>query len=684
MAFVWVQQWFALPIFYEEPMGDLPPGSRSQALENAATGFAPEGNQHPHASTSLPYKTTDNTVPFYSQLSPIPPSQLRSDYRSPPPPSSQYPSQDHVTPSLNMGSLAGALPEYSSIDEAPVNSQGSQSIPQSLLSTSTSATIYQLGQNLQIPAHASGNFPNPPSYGNGYSAGPYQQQTFSQGQHTGYPPYAANQARMPGGNSVQTAYQNYPQPSQYMYYSTPYSPQGQYNSGYPAQNPAMYDRRSTVAGLTSPHIMDYQHLDGGFGNARLGPGGLQSDHAAIGPTYGAHFARLPGMLQPGPVNSIPRGPPRKPKQSGHALWVGNLPPGTTVIALKDHFSREASKDIESLFLISKSNCAFVNYRSEESCTAAMHRFHDSRFNGVRLVCRLRRSSAPASGVPTGPSAIVGSQQTNPSPPKTPQPHSEAIDGVQDSVFKSLPQNAADEPASGASTTSNKYFIVKSLTLQDLELSVRNGIWATQSHNEDVLNKAFRSTENVYLIFSANKSGEYFGYARMTSPILEDGSRFVGSTPKQDNIMDVSDVPKSIPTVATEWAPRGKIIDDSARGTIFWEAELPETELEQEPLEKDDGQVDGDNSVTAQSWGKPFKIEWVSTARLPFYRTRGLRNPWNANREVKIARDGTELEPSVGERLVQMFHQVGPANVGAPMMPAHAQLARPGVHQTHPF
>ena len=83
-----------------------------------------------------------------------------------------------------------------------------------------------------------------------------------------------------------------------------------------------------------------------------------------------------GMPRPGPVSSIPRGPPRKPKQSGHALWVGNLPPGTTIVALKDHFSRDATKDIESLFLISKSNCAFVNYRTEASCTAAMHRFHD--------------------------------------------------------------------------------------------------------------------------------------------------------------------------------------------------------------------------------------------------------------------------------------------------------------------
>ena len=36
----------------------------------------------------------------------------------------------------------------------------------------------------------------------------------------------------------------------------------------------------------------------------------------------------------------------------------------------------------------------------------------------------------------------------------------------------------------------KFFIVKSLTLQDLELSVRNGIWATQTHNEEALNKAY--------------------------------------------------------------------------------------------------------------------------------------------------------------------------------------------------
>lgn len=41
----------------------------------------------------------------------------------------------------------------------------------------------------------------------------------------------------------------------------------------------------------------------------------------------------------------------------------------------------------------------------------------------------------------------------------------------------------------------KYFVVKSLTLQDLEASVRNGVWATQSHNEVALNRAYEVRTN---------------------------------------------------------------------------------------------------------------------------------------------------------------------------------------------
>jgi RNA recognition motif-containing protein len=184
------------------------------------------------------------------------------------------------------------------------------------------------------------------------------------------------------------------------------------------------------------------------------------------------------------ASSIPRGPPRKPRQSGHALWVGNLPPGTTIVDLKDHFSKDATKDIESLFLISKSNCAFVNYRTESSCADAMHRFHDSRFQGVRLVCRLRRNPAATSGVPTGPSATAAPRTLSISPERTPpltehEPEAEEIK-------PEVKHKAVD----GDSRVAEKFFIVKSLTLQDLELSVRNGIWATQSHNEETLNKAY--------------------------------------------------------------------------------------------------------------------------------------------------------------------------------------------------
>lgn len=171
---------------------------------------------------------------------------------------------------------------------------------------------------------------------------------------------------------------------------------------------------------------------------------------------------------------------------------------------------------------------------------------------------------------------------------------------------------------------------------------------------------------MYLVFSANKSGEYFGYARMVSAVNDDPAAAIAFAPSAQSASGV-DLPKAIPTEPTEFAPRGRIIDDSARGTIFWEADRDEkgAECGQDDEGGSGGSVGGDTgsvrsglegsgSGAPKAWGKPFRLEWLSTARLPFYRTRGLRNPWNSNREVKIARDGTELEPSVGRRLIGLF------------------------------
>ena len=71
----------------------------------------------------------------------------------------------------------------------------------------------------------------------------------------------------------------------------------------------------------------------------------------------------------------PRGPPRKPKQSGFALWVGNLPRDVVLEDLKEYFALDG---LESIFLIRKSNCAFVNYRTEEACSLALSTFNDKR------------------------------------------------------------------------------------------------------------------------------------------------------------------------------------------------------------------------------------------------------------------------------------------------------------------
>lgn len=175
---------------------------------------------------------------------------------------------------------------------------------------------------------------------------------------------------------------------------------------------------------------------------------------------------------------------------------------------------------------------------------------------------------------------------------------------------------------------------------------------------------------------------------MVSPIVDDGSLALETPSRVENVLAEVDDLEVTSTAATATAPKGRIIDDSVRGTIFWEADSSEDDNddEEEKSVPEGNNSDGDGgegddeeedpgidanvppsekgvveapdepgTTGAQSLGKPFRIQWMSTDRVPFYRTRGLRNPWNANREVKIARDGTEIEPSVGRRLTQLFH-----------------------------
>jgi len=78
------------------------------------------------------------------------------------------------------------------------------------------------------------------------------------------------------------------------------------------------------------------------------------------------------------------------------------------------------------------------------------------------------------------------------------------------------------------------------------------------------------------------------------------------------------------------------------------------------------------------WDRPFRIDWIHTEHLPFFRTRHLRNPWNHGREVKVSRDGTELEPSIGRQLLEEWDKPPPSPTDI-----QAPLPRPGARRRGP-
>lgn len=202
-----------------------------------------------------------------------------------------------------------------------------------------------------------------------------------------------------------------------------------------------------------------------------------------------------------------RGPPKKPKQSStfsashlhqsnpfpltpfleHAVWIGNLPPQTRLMDLVQHVAQETN-GLESLFLISKSNCAFANFKEEQSSMEAQSKLHDSKFQSIRLVCRIRKTADQATDKPS--TLDPGIDDAQPVPTKVQD--EENLDALEtSSPVVGYPLSPKPEPPIEPPQQKDKFFILKSLTLEDLELSVRTGVWATQTHNEQALAKAFK-------------------------------------------------------------------------------------------------------------------------------------------------------------------------------------------------
>ncbi|XP_049376567.1 uncharacterized protein LOC125841470 isoform X4 [Solanum stenotomum] len=99
------------------------------------------------------------------------------------------------------------------------------------------------------------------------------------------------------------------------------------------------------------------------------------------------------------------------------------------------------------------------------------------------------------GVIEGPSRSIAEELTVLSPPI----------GISSSIEKGKPYSI-------------RYFVIKSLNHENIQLSVNRGIWATQAMNEAILDEAFHNSSKVILIFSVNMSKYFQGYAQMISSV----------------------------------------------------------------------------------------------------------------------------------------------------------------------
>jgi hypothetical protein len=60
----------------------------------------------------------------------------------------------------------------------------------------------------------------------------------------------------------------------------------------------------------------------------------------------------------------------------------------------------------------------------------------------------------------------------------------------------------------------RYFLIKSWNYENIEIAQRECTWCTQTKNEQLFVDAFKNSSHVILIFSANNSHAFQGYARM--------------------------------------------------------------------------------------------------------------------------------------------------------------------------
>lgn len=142
-------------------------------------------------------------------------------------------------------------------------------------------------------------------------------------------------------------------------------------------------------------------------------------------------------------------------------------------------------------MVSKSKSAFVSYSTSEALLDAMNRFHNSRFQDIRLVCRIWRADVRFPiPIPIPIPTITTIQPGDDNKPGPPLAFEDSLRGnSKGSSFDSPNAGELSMKAPLENNAKKRFFVMKSLAREDVESLVRSRLWVTQEHNETALDKA---------------------------------------------------------------------------------------------------------------------------------------------------------------------------------------------------
>lgn len=211
----------------------------------------------------------------------------------------------------------------------------------------------------------------------------------------------------------------------------------------------------------------------------------------------------------------------------------------------------------------------------------------------------------------------------------------------------------------------------------------------------------QSASKVYFIFSVNGSGEFFGYARMTSEI--DTTEEVCDGPIEDVDtgsalpQDISHLSRTLSQTSTDSSSTsnpGSIQYEPERRRIIWKAAPAESEPDSSGLSTTTTRtatppssttplppplsistastssfMSNSNSISSLSstfsgpdpllsklshFSNPCSITWLAAQAVSFDATRGVLNAWNDHKPIHVARNVTAIEPGAGAALLQRW------------------------------